>query len=211
MELQNKKYLAMAAIPVIAAALIATAYSFQVPTQQSNVATDNAKGVAIAQSPPRDATGNLTVYILPINRGAHSTSEIVETIQGFLTLQDASYYTAYGVSPAGQYAERTVPADQDLTTTIKKGDLVSKIVFEKGPETVKFYIDSDVKKRDGTPLTREDFAPDYLMGNGVTCCGVELADGTYMQSVVLFVADQSLDTKMMIEMDAIKASHQLMA
>lgn len=72
-------------------------------------------------------------------------------------------------------------------------------------DTVKIHIDQDVKKPDGTQVTIDDIRPDYLFGNGVTCCGFTLKDGTDV-AAVFFVVDQAYDTQVRAILEDIKTA-----
>ncbi len=209
---QTRKYLLYVAIPLIAVALAVAVYGSQIYVPKQDIVNGEpeqkvAAVVATAQSLPSDATGRMTVYMLPANLDNHSIKEIIETIQRYLPKQDASYYTALGASPGGQYIDEKVPAAaDDPGAHIKKGDLVTTTVLKKPADTVNIYVDPAIRKADGTPVTRADFSDDYLFGNGISCCGVTLKDGTDIGPLVLFVVDQSLDAKVMSQLAEIKAA-----
>lgn len=171
---------------------------------------------SIQYKPPpkgRSLTGNLTVYILPVQISIDKPSEDrIDAVLGVIGIIDAAHYTDLGASPNGQYKDETVLlTEQNITSEqraggFKAGDRVQMTVYKKPAETVKFYIDPAYTKPDGSPLTRDDLIPYYSFGNGITCCGfdssVDLGSSSY--AGVIIVVDQAYDDYMMQKLEELK-------
>lgn len=181
----------------------------------SEIETTQTKAAA---PPVQELTGNLTVYIIATPEEIDARKAIPNIID-ILPFYETMKRSEYGASPKGQYTDRVVEItwDDDIDG-FAKGDKVIRTVFEKGPETVKFYIDPEVKKPDGSPVTRDDFREDYgFGGGGISCCGVDLRkddlvnaanqDGTSVNAVVI-VVDQAYDSQMMEALSDIKVALQ---
>lgn len=68
-------------------------------------------------------------------------------------------------------------------------------VIKKPAEMVKFHIHSAVKKPDGTSVSTNDIPEGWSFGNGITCCGFSLNDGTDIRALIVIV-DQAYDSLM---------------
>lgn len=207
------------AVVAIVAALIwypdASSTQATAPASSDNAIETTSTGKAAAQ-PVQELTSNLTVYII-------ATPEDIDARYAISNIRDAMPFyetmerSEYGASPKGQYTDRVVEItwDDDIDG-FAKGDKVIRTVFEKGPETVKFYIDPEVKKPDGSPVTRDDFREDYgFGGGGISCCGVNLKDDSLANaeiqdgvgvSAVTIVVDQAYDSQMMEALPDIKVA-----
>jgi hypothetical protein len=137
------------------------------------------------QQPPdgKELTGNLTVYLLRVDVQKHESQDVIDIVLGVIGYVDAGHYSNFGASPRGQYTNA--------------GET------PKPAETVKFYIDSDVKKPDGSSISRTDLIEYYSFGNGITCCGFTLRDGTDVAAVII-VTDWAYDEYMMEKLDQLK-------
>lgn len=179
------------------------------PLPRDNSAeTISASNEAVAQTaslPP--ATGNLTVYIFATQKG-------IDALEAIYGIRDAlPFYSTmprsseYGASPSGQITEKEIEITQDNDPSgFAKGEKVNRVVVVKPAETVQFYIDPDVKKPDGSPVTRDDFEERYPFGGGgSSCCGVMLKDGTRIDAAVLTV-DQAYDSQVMEALPNIKTA-----
>lgn len=158
-------------------------------------------------------TGNLTVYMLPVNMQEHESQEVIGIIYGIIGDDvDAAHYTNLGASPKGQYADEKVTlTEQNITPELRAegfnvGDTVEMTEYKKPAETIKFYIDSAIVKPDGTPVTRDDIVEYYSFGNGITCCGFTLKDGTDVGNASIIVADWAYDTYIMEKLDELKVA-----
>jgi hypothetical protein len=177
------------------------------PTQDTVQTTNTAE----AQLLPSGLTGKMTLYILPLEYGKnYQSGRIVNTIGTLIPNMAASHYTDLGFSLRGQYAdEQVVLTEQnipeDLRQDFKPGDTVKMTVIKHPADTVKVYIDPDVRKPDGAPVTVDDISPDWQFGNGITCCGFSLKDGTDVRAV-FFVVDQAYDPQVIKQLDAIKTT-----
>lgn len=165
------------------------------------------------QHEPKSLTGNLTVYMLPANLKEHKSEDIIGIIYGIMgDGVDAAHYTNLGASPKGQYTDEKVTlTEQNITPELqaegyKVGDTVEMTMYKKPAETVKFYIDSAIVKPDGAPITRNDIIDYYSFGNGITCCGFTLKDGTDVGSAAIIVVDWAYDGYMMEKLDELKTA-----
>lgn len=155
----------------------------------SDVGTENSTIPLRYQQPPdgKELTGNLTVYLLPVDLQKHESQDVIDIVLGVVGYIDAGHYSDLGASPQGQYGDETL---------------------EKPAETVKFYIDQAVLKPDGSPITRNDIAEYYSFGNGITCCGFTLKDGTDVGNVVIIIVDWAYDEYMIEKLNELrKALH----
>ncbi|AIC15861.1 hypothetical protein [Nitrososphaera viennensis] len=163
---------------------------------------------------PFGLTGKLSLYILPLEYGqTYKSGQIVDRIENLLPGMTAAHYSNLGVSVRGQYADEKVliteqnlaNLPEDVQQRYRPGDYVEMTVIKRPADTVKIYIDPAVKRHDGTPVTIDDISPDWQFGNGITCCGFSLKDGTDV-SAVFFVVDQAYDAQVMKQLDAIKTA-----
>lgn len=163
----------------------------------------SASNEAVAQTAP-ELTGNLTVYIIAAPEGIDAY-EAINNMKDAMPFYSTMAKSGYGASPRGQttYQEIEITWDNDVDG-FAKGEKVVREVVVKPPETVKFYIDTELKRSDGSPVTRNDFREDYAFGSGgITCCGVDLNDGTGF-SAAFFVTDQAYDSQVMEAIPNIK-------
>jgi hypothetical protein len=170
------------------------------------------------QHEQKSLTGNLTVYMLPVNMQEHESQDVIGIIYGIIgDGVDAAHYTNLGASPKGQYTDEKVTlTEQNITPELqaegfKVGDTVEVTVYKKPAETVKFYIDPGITN----PVTGKSFAisdirEDYSLGNGITCCGVELREDIYPADtnvlIAFFVVDQAYDEFVTEKLAEIKAA-----
>ena len=204
---------AVVGIAVIASILILATTS--IPISQVNAvppAPDTVQTNTVeAQLSPSELTGRMTLYILPLEYGQnYQSGRIVNIVNSLIPNMAASHYTDLGFSLRGQYADEPVVLTEqnipeDLRQNFKPGDAVKMTVIKHPADTVKVYVDPDVRKPDGTPVTVDDISPDWQFGNGITCCGFSLKDGTDV-SAVFFVVDQAYDAQVMKQLDAIKTA-----
>lgn len=146
-------------------------------------------------------TGNLSVYLLPLPSGHLDSASIVENINARMlpNISASHYYPTLGASREGQYADETILLTEENITDdlvadgFKVGDIVSMTVIKKSAETVKFHIHPSVKKPDGSSVNLSDIRADWSFGNGVSCCGLSLRDGTDVRALVI-VVDQAFDS-----------------
>lgn len=181
----------------------------------SDVGTEDTGIPARYQQPPdgKELTGNLTVYLLPIDLQKNESQDVIDIVLGIIGYVDAGHYSDFGASPQGQYAdekvvltEQIISENKELNSNrdrFKPGTTVEMTVIKKPAESVKFYIDPAVTKPDGTAITRADLRPDYSFGNGISCCGFTLVDGTDVPAVII-VTDWAYDGYMTQKIDELK-------
>jgi hypothetical protein len=157
-------------------------------------------------------TGNLTVYLLLVTKSYYyNSAAILDSINNKTgSIQAAVCDIPYGASREGQEAyEQVVLTSENITNDLKAvgfrvGVTVVMRVIKKPAETVKFYIDPAIKKPNGSLLSIEDIAQDHSFGNGASCCGITLADGTDISGVAVIVVDEAYDKVMMEKFPSIK-------
>ncbi len=86
-----------------------------------------------------------------------------------------------------------------LVYTITMGNIV------KPSNAVKFYIDDQVKKKDGSTLSVEDISDDILFGNNTTIGGVLLKSGEVVGAVIM-VTDQAHEDLILQNIKKIKVT-----
>jgi len=188
-------------IAVLSIAVLYLSYSTfnnstnSIVNNDSNNASSDELQVIDSQSDPErfqglpngnELTGNLTVYMFHVDLQKHDSTQVIGKVLDVIGYIDAAHYTDLGASVRGQYnieGETKKPA-----------------------ESVKFYIDNAVVKPDGSPITRADIGEYYLFGNGISCCGFILKDGTDVGNAVIIVTDWAYDGYMMEKMDDLKKS-----
>ena len=138
------------------------------------------------QQPPdgKDLTGNMTVYLLPVNIQKHEAQDGIEIVIDVIGYVDAGHYSDFGASPEGQYNNA--------------GDIT------RPSESVKFYIDSDIRNADGSSVTRADLIEYYSFGNGISCCGISLKNGADVGGVVIVVTDWAYERYVLEKLDELK-------
>jgi hypothetical protein len=198
-----------AAVLLILAVPLAVNYSNGASKSNAQLATSEANPVntTVAQAPEVPLTGRLTVYILPLSFGPHDPHSVIAEINNLVGDAQAAYHHPnLGASLQGQYADERVTLTEDIPEeSAKKGDTMTTRVIKKPADTVKFYIDPEVKKPDGSPVTIADIREDYSFGNGITCCGFELKDETDV-TAVFFVVDQGYDPFVMQKIQTLKSA-----
>lgn len=159
-------------------------------------------------------TGSMTVFLLPVNSQKYHAGEVIDKIDSIVgdAVTATQQSNNLGASPAGQYGEEQVEVTWDNGPDgFQKGQIITKQVIKKPAETVKFYIDSEVEN----PVTGKTFAvsdidENYNLGNGITCCGIELREDVYPLDtnvqVAIFVVDWAFDEYVMERLDEIKAA-----
>lgn len=205
-------YIASSVITGIAIAVVLFGYVNSNSLAQSNtpaardttIGSTSSSNEAAAQSVP-EQTGNATVYIIATREGIDAAAALTN-IRNAMPFYDSIVPTEYGASLRGQYDYREIQITWDNDTDgFAKGEKVVRQVIVKDPDTVKLYIDPDVKKSDGSPLTIDDLKEDQMFGNGITCCGIDLKDGTGI-SVAVMVFDQAYDSQAMAALSDIKTA-----
>lgn len=159
-------------------------------------------------------TGNVTVFLLPVDTQKHHPSDVISKIDGIVG--DAVIATQQAnnlvVSPAGQYGDEQVEVTGDNDPDgFQKGQIIAKQVIKKPAETVKFYIDPGVKNPvTGKTFAASDIDENYNLGNGIICCGIELREDVYPPDTnvetAIFVVDGAFDEYMMERLDETKAA-----
>lgn len=182
---------------------ISSTQSNTMDSRDNSIETISASNEAAAQTAPT-STGNLTVYILAVPDGSDAAGAIYG-MRDELPFYSTMARSEYGASPSGQITAQEIEITWDNDVDgFAKGEKVNRIVVVKPAETVQFYIDPDVKKPDGSPVTRGDFEEMYPFGGvGSSCCGVMLKDGTRIDAAVL-VVDQAYDSQVMEALPNIK-------
>lgn len=185
-------------------------------TKEKQIERELEKGTSVFQPYPvgGELTGNLTVFLLPADYQKHDPSDIIRKIDYIVgDAVTATQHSNYlGASPRGQYGdEQVVVTWDDDPNGFRKGDVITMEVVKRAAETVKFYIDPEVKN----PVSSNTFAisdiqENHGFGNGITCCGIELREDIYPPDtnvqVVFFVVDWAFDEYVLGKIDRIKAA-----
>jgi hypothetical protein len=159
-------------------------------------------------------TGNLTVFMLPVDSQKYQAGGVIDKIDSIIgdavtTTQQSSNL---GASPSGQYGDEQVEVTWDNDPDgFEKGQIITKSVVKKPAETVKFHIDSEVKNPiTGKTLVVSDIDENYSLGNGITCCGIELREDVYPPDTnvetVIVVVDWAFDEYVAERLDEIKTA-----
>jgi hypothetical protein len=159
-------------------------------------------------------TGNLTVFLLPVDSQRYRASEVIDKIDSIVgdAVVTTQQSNNLGASPAGQYGDEQVEVTWNNDPDgFSKGQIITKSVIKKPAETVKFYIDPEIKNPvTGNAFAASDIYENYSLGNGITCCGIELREDVYPADtnveVAMFVVDWAFDEYIIERLDEIKAA-----